>query len=316
MLDKLSLLLKTATSSLKEWALDLRTFGERVLILIPYFWAIVFFLIPFLIVLKVSLSQSILDMPPYGPVMGWLDGNVLQLRFHLNSYLTLLNDPLYFLAFIESIKLAFLSTSLCLLIGYPMAYAISLMPPKKQTLFLLLIIIPFWTSFLLRIYAWMGILGESGVVNAILLNLGLIERPLEILNTNVAVLIGMVYCYLPFMILPLYSSLQKFDHSLLEAAADLGCPPTKAFLKITLPLSMHGILAGSLLVFVPCVGEFVIPELLGPDDRLMIGKLLWIEFFHNLDWPISSAIAIMLLLLLVVPIVLLQKRRERKVLEL
>lgn len=315
MLQKSSLFLKTTSNHLMRRLLDLRSFGEKILIFIPYFWSIVFFLIPFLIVLKVSFSQSILGSPPYGSMIKWLQGDILQIHLYLNNYLTLLDDSLYFLTFITSLKLAALSTSLCLLVGYPMAYAISSMTPKKQTLFLLLIIIPFWTSFLLRIYAWMGILGESGAINTFLLNTGLIAKPLEILNTNIAVLIGMVYCYLPFMILPLYSSLQKFDRSLLEAALDLGCPPFKAFLKITLPLTMEGILAGSLLVFVPCVGEFVIPELVGPDDQLMIGKLLWIEFFHNLDWPISSAIAIMLLLLLVGPIFIFQKRRNGKALK-
>jgi len=312
MFQKFGLLLKKTGSQLMEKALDLRSLGEKILIFIPYSWVIIFFLAPFLIVLKVSLSQSILGTPPYGTMVEWLEGNILQVQLYLNSYLTLLNDSLYFLAFLESLRLAFLSTIFCLLLGYPMAYAISLMPPRKQTLFLLLIIIPFWTSFLLRIYAWMGLLGDTGILNTLLLNLGIIEKPWEILNTNLAVLIGMVYCYLPFMILPLYSSLQKFDRSLLEAAADLGCPPVKAFLRITLPLSLEGIVAGSLLVFVPCVGEFVIPELLGPDDRIMIGKLLWVEFFYNLDWPMSSAIAILLLGILVGPIFLLQKRRDQK----
>jgi putrescine transport system permease protein len=287
--------------------------GRRLIAGIPTLWLLLLFLIPFLIVFRISLSEVRLAIPPYTPLIAWHHGKP-SLDLHGSAYSFLFTDPLYVSSYLYSLKVAAVSTLCCLLIGYPMAYAIARARPATRTVLLMLIVLPFWTSFLLRVYAWIGLLKNNGVINNVLLYLGVIHQPLALLQTDFAVYIGIVYSYLPFMILPLYTNLEKHDPTLLEAAADLGARPLRAFLAITLPQSLAGILAGSLLVFIPAVGEYVIPTLLGRTDQLMIGRVLSDEFFENRDWPVASAVAILALLLLVVPIILFQ-RLERRELE-
>ncbi len=287
--------------------------GSRLVIAVPYLWLLLFFLVPFLIVFKISFSEVQVAMPPYAPLFDWVeDARRLIVTFNLNNYLFLLTDDLYVSTFLYSVKVAAISTLICLLVGYPMAYAIARSSPAIRNVWLMLVILPFWTSFLLRVYAWVGLLKNDGVINNLLLGLGLIDEPMSLLYTDFAVYVGIVYSYLPFMILPLYSNLEKHDLTLLEAAADLGARPVRAFLSITLPLSMPGIIAGSLLVFIPAVGEYVIPSLLGRSDQLMIGRVLSDEFFSNRDWPVASAVAIAMLLLLVIPIMLFQRYQKRE----
>ena len=286
--------------------------GSRWLVIAPpYLWMLLFFAIPFAIALKISFSHSLIAMPPYSDLVSWT-GKDLSVSLNISNYLFLLTDSLYYSAYLSSLKIAFVSTFLCLLIGYPMAYAIARMPPATRNVALMLVILPSWTSFLIRIYAWIGILKNNGLLNNFLLWAGVIDQPLQILHTNVAVYIGIVYAYLPFMVLPLYTNLVKLDVRLLEAAYDLGARPWKVFLKITLPLSRSGIIAGSMLVLIPVVGEFVIPELLGGPDTLMIGKVLWDEFFNNRDWPVASAVATVMLILLLVPIVIFHHYESRE----
>ena len=288
---------------------------NRVVILIPYLWLLIFFLIPFAIVFKISLSTTTIAMPPYAPVFRWEDGisgffsNLRELSFE--NYLWLIDDALYVNAYISSVVIAAVSTFFALLIGYPMAYAMARAPVSMRPLLLMMVILPFWTSFLIRVYAWIGILKPEGLLNQFLMWLGVIDTPLLIMNTHTAIYIGIVYSYLPFMVLPLYATLEKMDFSLIEAAQDLGCPPMSAFWKITFPLSMPGVVAGCLLVFIPAVGEFVIPDLLGGSQTLMIGKTLWTEFFSNRDWPVASAVAVVLLLILVVPMMFFQRSQAR-----
>ncbi|PBB64966.1 putrescine/spermidine ABC transporter permease [Mesorhizobium sp. WSM4312] len=290
-------------------------FINRLVIIVPYLWLLFFFLIPFVIVFKISLSQTAIAMPPYTPVLDFSDGvsgffaGFRDLNF--DNYVWLTQDALYFKAYITSLIIAAISTVLTLLVGYPIAYGMARAPATIRPTLLMLVILPFWTSFLIRVYAWIGILKPEGLLNQLLLSLHIINQPLVILNTYTAIFIGIVYSYLPFMVLPLYSSLEKMDYSLIEAAKDLGCPPTAAFWKITFPLSLPGVIAGCLLVFIPAVGEFVIPDLLGGSQTLMIGKTLWNEFFANRDWPVSSAVAVILLLLLTVPIMLFQQAQAR-----
>jgi putrescine transport system permease protein len=284
---------------------------DRLVIIVPYVWLFVFFLVPFIIVFKISLSQTAIAMPPYTPVFGvdsFLDA-LSQLSF--DNYLWLTEDALYFNAYVSSVIIAAISTFLTLLIGYPIAYGMARAPLTIRPTLLMLVILPFWTSFLIRVYAWIGILKPEGLLNQALLATGIIDQPLVILNTNYAIFIGIVYSYLPFMILPLYSSLEKMDYSLIEAAQDLGCKPISAFWKITFPLSLPGVVAGCMLVFIPAVGEFVIPDLLGGSETLMIGKTLWNEFNANRDWPVSSAVAVILLLILIVPIMIFQNAQAR-----
>jgi putrescine transport system permease protein len=281
--------------------------GRRLVIALPYLWLLVFFLLPFVIVFKISFAEAILARPPYAPLWEYLEDGYIQIQLHLSNYSRLWEDPLYLVAYLNSIKIAAVSTLICLLIGYPMAYAIARTRGATRTLLLMLIILPFWTSFLIRVYAWIGILKSNGLLNNFLLAIGVIDQPLVLLHTDFAVYVGIVYSYLPFMVLPLYATLVRMDHTLLEAAADLGCRPWRAFLTITLPLSLPGIIAGSLLVFIPAVGEFVIPDLLGGPDTLMIGKVLWTEFFANRDWPAAAAVAVVMLVLLVVPLALFQR---------
>ncbi|MEZ5591715.1 MAG: ABC transporter permease subunit [Gammaproteobacteria bacterium] len=286
--------------------------GRGAVILVPYLWLLAFFMMPFLIVLKISFSEVLIAMPPYAPLWEWVDDTYVQLTLNLENYRLLWEDSLYWKSYVNSLKIAGIATLLALLLGYPIAYAMARAPRQWRAVLLMLVILPFWTSFLIRVYAWIGILKKEGLLNLLLLNLGIINEPLTILNTDLAVYIGIVYSYLPFMILPLYANLDKMDMSLLEAAADLGCKPLKAFWTITIPISIPGIIAGCFLVFIPAVGEFVIPDLLGGSDTLMIGKTLWTEFFNNRDWPLSSAVAVVLVLLLIVPIVIFQRLQEKR----
>ncbi|WP_336798940.1 ABC transporter permease subunit [Kaistia sp. MMO-174] len=282
---------------------------------IPYLWLIVLFLVPFLIVVKISLSTTAISMPPYSPaldVSGGIGALWEQIKeFSFDNYVFLTKDALYWESYLSSLKIAVISTFLILLIGYPIAYGMARSRKEWRTTLLMLVILPFWTSFLIRVYAWIGILKPEGLLNQLLLSLGVISEPLNILPSTLAVYIGIVYSYLPFMILPLYATLEKLDETLLEAAADLGCPPIQAFWKITFPLSIPGVIAGCFLVFIPAVGEFVIPDLLGGSDTLMIGKTLWAEFFSNRDWPVSSAVAVVLLAILVIPIMLFQNAQKK-----
>ncbi|MDE2306185.1 MAG: ABC transporter permease subunit [Gammaproteobacteria bacterium] len=273
--------------------------ARALVVALPYLWLLLFFAVPFLIVLKISLSDVELAIPPYKPLLTWTAQHVLQIRLDLQNYGFLFTDHLYIDAFLNSIRVALVSTVICLLIGYPMAYGIARARAKTRNVLLLLVVLPFWTSQLLRVYAWIGLFKANGVINAILLHLGLIRAPLTMLFTPFAMYVGIVYSYLPFVILPLYANLEKMDWQLVEAALDLGCRPWQAFLKVTLPLSRNGILAASMLVFIPAVGEYVIPTLLGGPNALMIGRILWDEFFANRDWPVASAVAIVMLLLLV-----------------
>jgi putrescine transport system permease protein len=284
--------------------------GRRISIGLPYLWLVVFFLLPFLIVLKISLSEPVLGQPPYQSLTGVVD-ETLQIHLNLGNYKLLGEDTLYIDAFLNSVKVAAISTLLCLLLGYPMAYTIATANNHWRHILLLMIILPFWTSFLIRVYAWIGILKPQGILNDLLLAVGVINEPLAILHTQLAVYIGIVYSYLPFMVLPLYANLAKLDQTLLEAAADLGARPITTFLRVTLPLSLPGIIAGSMLVFIPAVGEFVIPDLLGGPDSLMVGKLMWTEFFANKDWPLASALALAMLILLVVPFIAMQRLHQR-----
>lgn len=277
--------------------------GRTFIISATFLWFILFLLIPFGIVFKISFSEMATSIPPYTSLFRWAN-DMLQLTLNFGNYLFLLTDDLYAAAYLSSIQIAVFSTLLCLLIGYPMAYFIARTEGPARHILLMLVVLPSWTSFLIRVYAWMGILKNDGLVNNVLMGLGIIQEPLILLHTNFAVYLGIVYGYLPFMILPLYAILIKLDYSLLDAASDLGARPWKSFLTITLPLSRSGIIAGSMLVFIPAVGEFVIPDLLGGPDTLMIGKVLWQEFFNNRDWPVASAVAVIMVLLLLIPIVL------------
>ncbi|WP_018952800.1 ABC transporter permease subunit [Thioalkalivibrio sulfidiphilus] len=286
--------------------------GRALVIALPYAWLLLFLLVPVFIVIKISLAEMALASPPYSPMLQWLEGRTLALRVHLGNYAFLWQDPLYLAAYLNSLKVAAVSTIICLLIGYPMAYGIARASPSWRIVLLMMIILPFWTSFLIRVYAWIGLLQNNGLFNNLLMGLGLIDQPLPLLHSNFAVYLGIVYSYLPFMVLPLYATLVRQDLTLLEAAADLGCPPWKSFLTITLPLSLPGVIAGSLLVFIPAVGEFVIPDLLGGPDSLMIGKILWNEFFSNRDWPVASAVAVAMLVVIVIPLLLLQRIGERQ----
>ena len=280
---------------------------QRIAVAIPYLWLFVFFLAPFAIIFKISLADPILALPPYSPSFD-SDGNS---AMSLNNYAFLFSDKLYVITYLRSVAMAFLTTVLCLLLGFPMAYGIARASAATRSLLLLLIVLPFWISFLLRVYAWMGLLNNHGIINNLLLWLGVIDQPLQIMYTDFATAIGLVYSYLPFMILPLYASLERLDLDLVDAAQDLGATRSRAFWDITWPLARPGVIAGCLLVFIPAMGEYVIPYLLGGSDSLFIGRVLFDEFYSNRDWPLASAVAIILLMLLVVPIVLLQRAQAR-----
>ena len=288
---------------------------KKFIVFIPYLWLLLFFLTPFLIVLKISFADPLVAQPPFTPLFQKSVETGLSIYTTFDNYLYLFQDSLYLVTYINSVKLAFISTCFCLMIGYPIAYGIARSPQPTRNILLLMVVVPFWISFLLRVYAWMGILKTKGLLNGFLLWTGIIDQPLELLYTDTAVYIGMIYSYLPFMILPLYANLERLDIRLLEAAADLGARPWRVFKDITFPLSMPGVVAGCLLVFIPAIGEYVIPALLGGADTLMIGRLLFDEFFMNRDWPVASAVAIVLLMLLVLPIVYFQKRQNQELLE-
>ena len=289
---------------------------RAVLIAVPYLWLLALFLIPFVIVLKIALSDTALAIPPYTPTLdfaaGWAGIGDFLSQLDFENFVWLTQDDLYWKAYLSSLRIALVSTALTLLVGYPIAYGMARAPEEWRPTLMMLVILPFWTSFLIRVYAWMGILSQEGFLNQFLLWLGVIGEPLSILNTQSAVYIGIVYTYLPFMILPIYAALERMDGSLIEAAEDLGCSRLQAFWLVTIPLSRPGIIAGSFLVFIPTLGEFVIPSLLGGSDTLMIGKVLWEEFFSNRDWPVASAVAVVLLLILVVPIVLFQRNQQKQ----
>jgi putrescine transport system permease protein len=288
--------------------------AKWLVVIIPYLWMILFFLTPFLIIVKISLSDTAIAMPPYTPVLegfSAIGDFISQLDFE--NYIFLTEDPLYVNAYLSSLRIALISTLLLLLIGYPMALAMARASVTIRPTLVMLVILPFWTSFLIRVYAWIGILKPEGLLTVLLQSLGLMDEgsQVQIFRTEIAVFIGIVYSYLPFMVLPLYAALEKMDNTLLEAASDLGCPPWKAFWKITFPLSIPGVIAGSMICFIPITGEFVIPDLLGGADTLMIGKTLWTEFFGNRDWPLASAVAVLLLLILVVPIAIFQNQQQK-----
>ncbi len=285
--------------------------GRQLVIGVPFLWLFLFFMLPFFIVLKISFAEADVAIPPYTEIYSYVEQK-LQLLLNLGNYVMLSEDELYIAAYLGSLKMALISTILCLLIGYPMAYAIASARKEMQTVLVLLIMMPTWTAILIRVYAWMGILSNNGLLNGFLMTMGWIDEPLQILNTNLAVYIGVVYSYLPFMILPLYANLVKHDTSLLEAASDLGSSTFNSFWKITVPLSKNGIIAGAMLVFIPVVGEFVIPELLGGPETLMIGKVLWQEFFNNRDWPVASALAVVMLAILIVPIILFNRSQAKE----
>ena len=294
-----------------------KSIGSRAVVLVPYLWLAFFFLVPFLIVVKISLSHDVVAQPPYRPLLdlatGWDGVRAFLSELDFANYALVLTDAFYIESYLQSLWIAAVSTALLLLVGYPIAYAIARASANWRPLLVLLVILPFWTSFLIRVYAWIGILSREGYLNQALMGLGLIAEPLEILATNKAVYLGIVYTYLPFMVLPLYAVLEKLDETLLEAAADLGATPIRAFWQVTFPLSLPGVVAGSLLCFIPAVGEFVIPDLLGGSETLMIGKTLWTEFTVNRSWTVSSAVAVLLLAMLVAPILFYQRHQARAI---
>jgi putrescine transport system permease protein len=293
-----------------------RTVGQRLVRLIPMLWLVVFFLVPFLIVFKISLSQSEIAQPPYTPVFdpaaGWEGLKVFLANLSFANYWSLGTDTIYLFSYLKSLEVAVFSTAMLLVLGYAVAYGMARAPRRLQPILVTIVVLPFWTSFLIRVYAWINILQRDGLLNQALRALGIVEEPPAWLATDTAIYIGIVYSYLPFMVLPIYAALEKLDETLPEAAADLGCPPWKTFWLVTLPLSLPGVLAGALLCFIPIVGEFVIPDLLGGSENLMIGQTLWTEFFTNRDWPVASAVAVVLLILLVVPIVTYQHFEQRE----
>ena len=281
---------------------------------VPYLWLLLFFVAPFLIIFKISLSETAIAMPPYTPLFeGFGAFGDFVSELDLDNYLFLTDDPLYIEAYLSSLRIAVISTFLLLLIGYPMALAMARAPTMLRPTLVMLVILPFWTSFLIRVYAWIGILKPDGLLTLLFQSVGLLgaDEQVQVFRTDYAVFVGIVYSYLPFMVLPLYAALEKMDNTLLEAASDLGCPPWKAFWKITFPLSLPGVIAGSMICFIPITGEFVIPDLLGGADTLMIGKTLWTEFFGNRDWPLASAVAVILLIMLVVPIMIFQNQQKK-----
>jgi putrescine transport system permease protein len=289
-----------------------RRLGRNSVIALPYVWLLLFFLLPFVFVLKISLAEADIAIPPYTALLEWIDDATVAIQLTFAKYQLLLEDRLYLAAYLNSVKIAAIATVFCLLIGFPIALFIVGRPAHARIFWLAVVMLPFWTSLLLRVYAWVGILQSNGLLNTMLLDLGLIRQPLVLLHTDLAVYIGIVYSYLPFMVLPLYAALEKLDATLLEASADLGARPAVTFATVTLPLALPGVVAGCLLVFVPAVGEFVIPALLGAPDTLMIGRVLWDEFFANRDWPMASAVAIVMLVVLVAPVMVIRARETKK----
>ena len=279
---------------------------------LPYVWLLLFFLMPFLIILKISFAEPVIAQPPFSALFDWGAQGLAKLHITFENYAFLFQDGYYGIIYLASLKMAAISTLLCLLLGYPMAYYIARQPPQRRQLLLLAVILPFWISFLLRVYAWIGLLNNRGVINDFLIWTGVIHTPIQMLYNDFAVYLGIVYSYLPFMILPLYSNLERMDLDLLDAAADIGARRWRAFVDVTLPISVPGIIGGCLLVFIPAVGEFTIPALLGGADTLMIGRVLWDEFFINRDWPVASAVSVVLLLLLIAQIMWFQRLQSRE----
>ena len=290
--------------------------SHRLVLLLPYAWLALFFLVPFLIVLKISLAQTAIAQPPYVPVLdlsaGWQGVQSFIAGLTLDGYRLIASDPIYLTSYLKSLKVAALTTAILLLVGFPLAYGIARSSRRWQPLLVMAVVLPFWTSFLIRVYAWINILQRDGLFNDVLMALHIVDKRPEWLASDTAIYIGLVYSYLPFMVLPLYAALEKLDDTLLEAAADLGCPRWKQFWLVTLPLSLPGAAAGALLCFIPIVGEFVVPDLLGGSRSLMIGQTMWTEFFANRDWPVASALAITLLGLLLVPILIYQRLQQRE----
>jgi putrescine transport system permease protein len=298
--------MKQTLLTLAAWpARRLKLTGSTAVVAGPFIWLLLFFFVPFLLVVKISFAELQLGIPPYTELVAIKDG-VVQISLNVAHYAFLFTDSLYFATYVNSVLVAAVTTFLCLLLGYPMAYYIARSNPSSRNILMMAVMLPFWTSFLIRVYAWVGILKNNGLLNNFLIGIGLIHTPIELYRTNAAVYIGMVYSYLPFLVMPLYAHLVKMDLTLLEAAYDLGAKPWKAFVQITLPLSKNGIIAGCLLVFIPAVGEYVIPELLGGANTLMIGRVMWNEFFNNADWPMASAVTCAMVLLLLVPMALFQ----------
>jgi len=293
------------------------TWARRLVVLVPYLWLAAFFLLPFFIVLKISLSTTEIAQPPYVPVFdpeaGLAGLKEFLAALSLGNYARLFTDWIYVSSYLKSLEIAAISTLILLLIGFPLAYGMARAPRRVQGVLFMMVVLPFWTSFLIRVYAWINILQREGLLNQVLLALGVVDTPPGWLATETAVYIGLVYSYLPFMVLPIYATLEKMDETLLEAAADLGCPQWKAFWLVTLPIASKGVIAGALLCFIPIVGEFVIPDLLGGSETQMIGQMLWTEFFGDRDWPVASAIAVVLLCLLVVPMMFYQHMQMREI---
>ena len=293
-----------------------RSWGQRLVVLIPYLWLGVFFLLPFLLVFKISLSQYATAQPPYLPQLDLTEGFEGLREFFaglsFGNYARLVGDSLYLTSYGRSLGIALAATAMLLLLGFPIAYAMARAPRRWQGVLFMLIVLPFWTSFLIRVYAWMTILQRDGLLNQALLALGIVDTPPVWISTDTAIFIGIVYTYLPFMVLPIYATIERMDETLLEAAADLGCPRWKAFWLVTVPLALPGVIAGAILCFIPIVGEFVIPDLLGGSGAMMIGQTLWLEFFSNRDWPAASAVAVVLLGLLIVPLVIYQHLQARR----
>lgn len=285
--------------------------GRHFVIAVPYVWLLCVFLVPFLIVLKISLTEMQSAVNPFGSLLTYVEG-VVTFKVNISNYLFISTDNLYLVTYLNSLKFAFITTVLCLLIGYPFAYFLARANPIYRTALLMMVMLPFWTSFLLRVYAWKGILTSNGLLNHLLLSLGIIDAPLHMMNTSFSLVLGMVYVYLPFMILPVYASLVKLDIRFLEAAADLGATPWQTFWRVTVPLSKTGIVAGSMLVLIPCIGEFVIPELLGGPETLMIGRVLWDEFFSNNDWPMAGAVTVVIILLILLPMSIFNKYQAKQ----
>ncbi len=289
------------------------TWREKLVILVPYLWMLLFFLMPFLIIFKISLSVTEIAIPPYSPLVTFEEG-AMQIILHLENYTFIFTDEegTYLRSYLKSIEVASFSTIFCLIIGYPIAWALSKCRPATRNIMFMLLIMPSWTSFVVRIYAWMALLKKDGLINDVLMALGIIDSPIHMLQTDFAVYVGIVYCYLPYMVLPLFTALLKVDYSLIEAAYDLGCRPVKTFFSVLVPQTKSGIIAGSMLVFIPALGEYVIPELLGGKSSILIGRILWQEFFNNRDWPLASAVAIMMLTILAIPIVIFFKVQRKQ----
>lgn len=298
---------------IKRLSRSLQHRWKSIIIFIPYFWLFLFFLTPFFIVFKISLAEPAIASPPFLPMIEWADEGILRIKLVFENFVYLWEDDLYFKTYLNSLKISSISTLLCLLLGYPMAYAIVRARHPYKHILLMFIILPFWIPFLLRVYSLMGLLADRGTINNLLIYLGFIDEPIRLLYAPFAVYVGIVYTYLPFMILPLYANMEKLDSSLREAAADLGARPVATFITVTLPLTTPGIIAGSLLVFIPATGEFIIPDLLGGGNVLMIGRLLWDEFTANHDWPVASAVAIILCIVLVLPMMLYQRTQGKQV---